>query len=66
MIMATSRAAYAAEKAIGHDEEFLTQDVSSFGSSNGSDNELMSALCWQGKNKVEMGTSSILSQYKLV
>ncbi|KAH7313868.1 chaperonin 10-like protein [Stachybotrys elegans] len=52
--MATSRAAYAAEKAIGHDDNaIIEQDVSNY-SGVGDSSETMKALTWQGKNKVEM------------
>ncbi|KAK3317123.1 chaperonin 10-like protein [Cercophora scortea] len=51
--MATSQAAYGLEKAIGHDKEFLQQDVSNY-SQTGDPSELMKALTWQGKQKVEV------------
>jgi hypothetical protein len=51
--MATSQLAYAAEKAIGHHEEYLKQDVSNYdGEGLGDPNEKMLALTWQGKNSV--------------
>jgi threonine dehydrogenase-like Zn-dependent dehydrogenase len=50
--MATSQAAYLAEKAVGHDAEFTKQDVSSYGGEAGDPNERMKALVWQGKGKV--------------
>lgn len=55
--MAASQAAYAAEKAIGHDDNAITtQDVSTYPS--GSEDDLMNALVWMGKNKVEIGTQN--------
>ncbi|KAI1809415.1 GroES-like protein [Poronia punctata] len=49
--MAMSQAANVIEKALGHDGSSITaQDVSNFGG-NG---EKMKALCWMGKNKVEV------------
>lgn len=51
-----SQAAYAAEKAIGHQGDAITaQDVTEYSGSKGDDGELMKALVWQGKNKVEVG-----------
>jgi threonine dehydrogenase-like Zn-dependent dehydrogenase len=51
--MAT-QAAYAVEKAIGHDSSATTaQDVSNY-DKTGSDSETMKALCWMGKQKVEV------------
>ena len=56
--MATSQLAYAAEKAIGHHDEYTKQDVSNYeGEGLGDPNEKMWALTWQGKNDVKMGTS---------
>jgi hypothetical protein len=53
--MATTQAAYAAEKAIGHDDNNVTaQDVTNY-KQTGDPNETMKALVWTGKNKVEMG-----------
>ncbi|KAI1254473.1 hypothetical protein MGN70_003877 [Eutypa lata] len=57
--MATSQAAYAAEKAIGHDGSSITaQDVSSYeganGAGDGDTSGTMKALCWMGKNTVEV------------
>jgi hypothetical protein len=53
--MATSQLAYAAEKAIGHREEFTKQDVSNYnGEGLGDPTEKMKALTWQGKNSVAM------------
>ena len=52
--MATSKAAYAVEKAIGHDDTaILQQDVSNYEKS-GDASETMKALCWIGKQKVEV------------
>jgi threonine dehydrogenase-like Zn-dependent dehydrogenase len=49
-----SQAAYAAEKAIGHDDNAITQqDVTNY-ASTGDPNETMKALTWVGKNKVQM------------
>jgi hypothetical protein len=50
-----SQAAYVVEKAIGHQEENLKQDVSNY-KGIGDPNETMKALVWQGKQKVEVGT----------
>ncbi|KFA81965.1 hypothetical protein S40288_04383 [Stachybotrys chartarum IBT 40288] len=51
--MAT-QAAYAAEKAIGHDNNAITeQDVSNY-NKTGDASETMKALTWVGKNKVEV------------
>ncbi|PTB80576.1 GroES-like protein [Trichoderma longibrachiatum ATCC 18648] len=50
--MATSKAAYLAEKAIGHDDNAVTQqDVSSYPQSGA---DTMKALVWRGKQKVEI------------
>ncbi|KAK4233127.1 chaperonin 10-like protein [Achaetomium macrosporum] len=49
--MATSQAAYSAEKAIGHEKENIKQDVSNY-ENVGDPNETMKALVWQGKQKV--------------
>lgn len=51
--MSVTQAAALAEKAIGHDGSTVTaQDVSSYaGDGSG---ETMKALCWMGKNKVEV------------
>lgn len=55
--MSVSQAAYAAEKALGHGDNAVTaQDVTSY-SETGDPNEMMKALVWQAKNKVEMGRS---------
>ena len=53
--MATSQAAYALEKVIGHDTENIKQDVSDYtGAGEGDPNETMKALVWQGKQKVKV------------
>jgi len=50
-----AQAAYAAEKAIGHDHEFIKQDVSNYNVEGAGDpNETMKALAWQAKQKVEV------------
>jgi hypothetical protein len=51
--MATSQAAYAAEKIIGHGEENVKQDISSY-EGVGEPNQTMKALVWQGKQNVEV------------
>ncbi|EON99470.1 putative s- glutathione dehydrogenase protein [Phaeoacremonium minimum UCRPA7] len=52
--MATSRAAYAAEQAIGHDgSSIIQQDVASY-KETGDPSETMKALTWQGKQKVKV------------
>ncbi|OBR07961.1 Alcohol dehydrogenase GroES-like domain-containing protein [Colletotrichum higginsianum IMI 349063] len=54
--MAT-QAAYAAEQVIGHQDDAVTaQDVTNYSGDKGGSNELMKALVWQGKNKVEIVT----------
>ncbi|GKT90387.1 S-glutathione dehydrogenase alcohol dehydrogenase [Colletotrichum tofieldiae] len=54
--MAT-QAAYAAEQVIGHQDDAVTaQDVTNYGGDKGDSGELMKALVWQGKNKVEVVT----------
>lgn len=51
--MSVTQAAYAAEKAIGHDGSSITaQDVSSYEDTG--KEETMKALCWMGKNSVEV------------
>lgn len=55
--MAASQAAYAAEKAIGHDgSAIIEQDIANYGQAGvGKDGtETMKALVWMGKNKVEV------------
>lgn len=52
--MATTRAAYQVEKAVGHgDNAIIQQDVSNY-EKTGDSGEMMKALAWMGKNKVEM------------
>ncbi|KAH6652514.1 chaperonin 10-like protein [Truncatella angustata] len=53
--MATSQAAYAAEKAIGHEKggSIIQQDISEY-SKTGDPSHTMKALVWMGKNKVEV------------
>lgn len=56
--MATSQAAYAAEKAVGHQEggiggSIIQQDISEY-SKTGDSSNTMKALVWMGKNKVEV------------
>ncbi|KAK1982991.1 alcohol dehydrogenase GroES-like domain-containing protein [Colletotrichum cereale] len=52
-----SQAAYAAEQAIGHQGDAVTaQDVTNYSGDKGDSSELMKALVWQGKNKVEIVT----------
>ncbi|OTA89170.1 hypothetical protein M434DRAFT_398754 [Hypoxylon sp. CO27-5] len=52
--MATSQAAYTAEKVIGHDDSSITkQDISSYRGETGKE-ETMKALCWMGKNSVQV------------
>ncbi|KAK5994867.1 Zinc-type alcohol dehydrogenase-like protein [Cladobotryum mycophilum] len=53
--MAMSKAAYQIEKAMGHDDNAITeQDVSNFERAGGDRSDTMKALVWRGKNKVEM------------
>ncbi|KAI2778490.1 GroES-like protein [Daldinia loculata] len=52
--MSVSQGAYLAEKAIGHDGSSITaQDVSNYSGEAGRA-ETMKALCWMGKNTVEV------------
>ncbi len=52
--MATSQASYAIERAIGHDESAIThQDVANYSHQSDS-GETMKALCWMGKQKVQV------------
>lgn len=52
--MATSEAAYLAEKVIGHGDNAITeQDVSNYQETGAA--TTMKALVWRGKNKVEIG-----------
>jgi alcohol dehydrogenase-like protein len=48
------------EKAIGHDDSAITQqDVSNYNEAGvGDPSQTMKALCWMGKNKVEVGSYS--------
>ncbi len=56
--MATSQLAYAAEKAMGHRDEYTKQDVSNYNAEGlGDPNEKMLALTWQGKNSVAVCSS---------
>lgn len=51
-----SQAAYAVEQVIGHQDDAVTaQDVTNYDGDKGDASELMKALVWQGKNKVEIG-----------
>ncbi|KLU83018.1 S-(hydroxymethyl)glutathione dehydrogenase [Magnaporthiopsis poae ATCC 64411] len=57
--MATSQAAYAVEKAIGHKDQppqdsIVKLDVADNSGETGDSNRTMKALVWLGKNKVEM------------
>jgi hypothetical protein len=55
--MATSQAAYAVEKAVGHGEDaIIEQDVANY-NTKGDPSGTMKALVWMGKQKVEMGAS---------
>lgn len=52
--MATSQAAYLAEKAIGHDDNaIIAQDIANYQEIGAA--TTMKALVWRGKNKVEIG-----------
>jgi hypothetical protein len=53
--MATSQAAYVAEKALRKDdsEAIIKQDISNY-EETGDSSETMKALAWMGKNKVEV------------
>ncbi|KAK3375529.1 chaperonin 10-like protein [Lasiosphaeria ovina] len=51
--MAAAQAAYGVEKAIGHGEEHVRQDASSY-EGIGEPGATMKALVWQGKQKVEI------------
>ncbi|KAK7429055.1 hypothetical protein QQZ08_004462 [Neonectria magnoliae] len=52
--MATSKAAFQVEKAVGHgDNSIIQQDVTSY-QQTGESGETMKALAWMGKNKVQM------------
>jgi len=54
--MATSRAAYAAEKVVGHSDNAITQqDIASYKEPGaGDDSETMKALVWKGKGDVRI------------
>lgn len=58
--MAMSQAAYKAEQALGHNDNSITaQDVTNPANDRekyGDSSETMKALCWMGKNKVEVRT----------
>jgi len=58
--MSLSQAAWKAEQAIGHNDNAITaQDVTNPGLNRekwGDPTETMKALCWMGKNNVQMGT----------
>ena len=68
--MATSQAAYQAEKAIGHGDNAATeQDVTNpakdrqkYGDPSG---EKMKALVWMGKNSVKVGRCSLVTPFPL-
>lgn len=55
--MATSQLTYAAEKAVGHGDEFIKQDVSNY-EEFGDPSDTMKALVWQGKKSVAIGLST--------
>jgi hypothetical protein len=53
--MSMSQAANLVEKAMGHDDSAITgQDVSNYGGDRGDAGETMKALCWMGKNSVQV------------
>jgi len=55
--MSVSKAAYAAEQAIGHDSNsIIQQDVTNYAGERGDPSHTMKALVWKGKNKVQIGT----------
>jgi len=63
--MATSQAAYAAEKAVGHDgSAILQQDVANYQGELGDSGEKMKALVWQGKGTVEVGRADLTSFFE--
>lgn len=63
----TSQAAYAVEKAIGHDTEFIKQDVANYkGKGEGEPSETMKALTWQGKQKVQVRMLACISKNVVV
>ncbi|KAK3317055.1 chaperonin 10-like protein [Apodospora peruviana] len=51
--MALAQAAYGVEKVVGNGPEFIQQDVSNY-NKTGDGSEMMKALVWQGKQKVEV------------
>ncbi|KAK4142740.1 chaperonin 10-like protein [Dichotomopilus funicola] len=51
--MTTSQAAYMVERAVGHDQEYIKQDVANY-NLVGDSSETMKALVWQGKQKVQV------------
>ena len=52
------------EKAVGHDDNAITQqDVSNY-EQTGEKGETMKALVWQGKGKVEIGVYYLLLQIR--
>jgi hypothetical protein len=54
--MAMSRAANLVEKAMGHEKQPITTDVSNYSADDyGDPNQKMKALTWQGKNCVKVG-----------
>ena len=55
--MALSQAAYRIEKALGHEDATVKQDISTFQSS-GDSSDSMKALVWQGKQQVAIGPST--------
>jgi len=66
VIMATSQAAYAAEKAIGHDgSAILEQDISNYEGEKGA-GEKMKALVWQGKNAVQVGLCTMPAESQVI
>lgn len=53
--MSMSQAANVAEKVMGHDGSAVTaQDVTTYGAGAGDSGETMKALCWMGKNSVQV------------
>jgi hypothetical protein len=54
--MAASKAAYTAERIIGHDDNaIIEQDISNY-QQTGEEGTRMKALVWRGKQKVEIGS----------
>ena len=67
--MSLSQAAAWAEKAMGHGDNAVTaQDVSNPANNPawGDPTEKMKALCWVGKNKVEMSQSALAASASAV